>query len=170
MVFRQISKDLKDRALWLRENDYIDDEIAALLGVSTRSIYRWQDNLETHGSVIPPSNILRGRPSAINTQIREDLIALSAESPEFFLDEIQDWIAITHETAISRSQLWQIIEDCSISYKRLRRAAAERDEALVSHWRQVYQQSYTAAQILWIDETSKDDRTIYRHYGRSVIG
>lgn len=170
MVFHSISKDIKEQALWLLGEDFIDEDIAALLGVSTRSIRQWEDNFEQYGSVIPPQILPRGRPSVMSTAVREDLIALSAESPELFLDEIQDWIAITHGTAISRSQLCQIIKDCAISYKRLRRAAAEHDEDLVTEWRQVYQKSYTAAQILWIDETSKDDRTVYRHFGHSIIG
>ncbi|KAE9390961.1 hypothetical protein BT96DRAFT_783422, partial [Gymnopus androsaceus JB14] len=56
---------------------------------------------------------------------------------------------LTHGTAISRLQLCQILKDCALSYKKLRRVASERDEELVRH---------------------KDDRTIYRHYGRAVLG
>ena len=29
---------------------------------------------------------------------------------------------------------------------------------------------YTAPQLVFVDETSKDDRTIYRHYGRAPAG
>ncbi|KAJ3831008.1 hypothetical protein F5878DRAFT_549987 [Lentinula raphanica] len=29
---------------------------------------------------------------------------------------------------------------------------------------------YVASQLVFVDETSKDDRTIYRHYGRAVSG
>lgn len=54
MVFRHISEDMKNRALWLRQQGYISDEISELLGVSTRSISRWQANMDEHGSVIPP--------------------------------------------------------------------------------------------------------------------
>ncbi|THU77296.1 hypothetical protein K435DRAFT_619764, partial [Dendrothele bispora CBS 962.96] len=167
MVYRRISQDLKERALWLSERGYIPKEVAHLLGVSQKSICRWQDTFDMHGTVIPPRNPLQGRPSAVSTELREDLVSLSRESPELFLEEIQEWIAVAHEAAISRSHLWQILEDCAISYKKLRREAAERDEELRNQWKAAYQLQYTASQILFIDETSKDDRTIYRHYGRS---
>ncbi|THU95152.1 hypothetical protein K435DRAFT_798372 [Dendrothele bispora CBS 962.96] len=170
MVFRHISEDIKRQALWLLENGYITREVAYLLGVSSKSIRRWQNNFDIHGSVVAPANPLQGRPSDVTTELREDLISLTRESPELFLDEIQDWIAVAHEAAISRSHLWQILDDCAITYKKLRREASERDEALREQWKAAYQQHYTASQILFIDETSKDDRTIYRHYGRSVLG
>ncbi|THU92537.1 hypothetical protein K435DRAFT_593366, partial [Dendrothele bispora CBS 962.96] len=170
MVFRHISKDVKEGALWLLEHDYIPEDIAYLLGVSERSIHRWRNNVELHGSVVASRILLQGRPTLMSTEAREDLIALTAESPELFLDEIQDWVVITHMTAISWPQLWQILKDCAISYKHLRRAAAERNEELCQEWCQAYQQAYTARQLLFIDETSKDDCTIYQHYGCSILG
>ncbi|KAJ3720299.1 hypothetical protein C8R42DRAFT_722023 [Lentinula raphanica] len=125
MVFRHISVDIKERALWLREQGYIDDKIAHLLGISTRSIQRWNQNFNAYGSVVAPYHVGRGRPSELDTEIREDLVTLAAESPELFLDEIQEWITIAHNVAISHSCLCEILQDCAISYKRLRRAAAE---------------------------------------------
>lgn len=170
MVYRQISQDIKERALWLLEHDHIPEDVAYLLGVSQRSIQRWERNVDIYGSVIPPHNPLQGRPPLLDTEAKEDIIALSIESPELFLDEIQDWLAVAHSVAISRSQLHQIIRDCSITYKLLRRAASERDEEARSRWRLDYQEQYSASQLLFVDESSKDDRTIYRHYGRSVAG
>jgi hypothetical protein len=38
MVFRHISKDIKDRILWLRGNGYITDDISEVFGVFLRSI------------------------------------------------------------------------------------------------------------------------------------
>ena len=52
MVFRHISRDIKDRALFLLENDYIPDDVAEILGVSTRSISRWGSNLEAQGIIV----------------------------------------------------------------------------------------------------------------------
>ncbi|THU78451.1 hypothetical protein K435DRAFT_586806, partial [Dendrothele bispora CBS 962.96] len=52
-----------------------------------------------------------GRPSDVTTELREDLISLTRESPELFLDRNQEWIAVAHEAAISRSHLWQILDD-----------------------------------------------------------
>src|SRR6266498_5253099 len=41
MVFRHISEDIKHRALWLLEHNYIPSDVAFILGVSERSMRRW---------------------------------------------------------------------------------------------------------------------------------
>jgi transposase len=58
----------------------------------------------------------------------QNLFALLEETPELFLDEIQEWLAVAHDTGISRSALHSIIHDCGLTYKALQRAAAERDD------------------------------------------
>ena len=100
MVFRHISKDVKDCALFLVENDYIPEDVAEILGVSTRSISRWANNLEAFGSVIPPPNPSQGRPRRLNPDMTHDLATLVAEAPEMYLDEIQDWVALVHDVGI----------------------------------------------------------------------
>jgi hypothetical protein len=35
------------------------------------------------------------------------------QAPEFFLDEIQDWVALDHDAAISHSALHYIIQDAA---------------------------------------------------------
>jgi len=99
-----------------------------------------------------------------------DLYTLLEEAPEMYLSEIQDWIALTHEVHISKSALHDNIRDAGISFKLLRRAAAERDEDYREEWKQDANAHFTASQMVFVDETSKDERTVYRHYGRSVIG
>ena len=49
-------------------------------------------------------------------------------APELYLDEIQDWVALTMEIVISRSALTELIKDAGFSYKMLHKAAAEQDE------------------------------------------
>lgn len=56
-----------------------------------------------------------------------DLITLNDEAPDMFLDEIQDWPAIAQDVAISKSALHDNIRDCGITYKKLRKAAAEQN-------------------------------------------
>ncbi|KAK0224842.1 hypothetical protein EDD85DRAFT_981010 [Armillaria nabsnona] len=149
MVYRHISKDIKEHTLWLLEHDFIPSEVAHLLGVSQHSMQRWQNNVALHGS---------------------DLVSLCSESPELFLSEIQEWIAVAHDHAISKSQLHQILKDCGVTYKLMHHAASERDEERRMAWKEAYMLQYAASQCLWIDKSSKDDRTIYRHYGRAVAG
>ncbi|KAL5534821.1 hypothetical protein ACEPAG_1285 [Sanghuangporus baumii] len=92
------------------------------------------------------------------------------QSPELYLDEIQEWLIIAHDIGISRSALDEHLRDAGISHKLLHKAAAERDEVARAQFRQYAQDNWVANQLVFVDETSKDDRTIYRHYGRSILG
>ena len=170
MVFRHISKDLKERALWLIAHEYAPDDICEFFDISQRSIARWRHNDRVHGSVIPPPNPMQSRPRLLNADMTHDLYTLLEEAPEMYLSEIQDWMALTHEVNISRPTLHENIRDAGLSYKLLRRAAGERDEDYRQEWRQGVNDHYIASQMVFVDETSKDDRTIYRHYGRAVTG
>ncbi|KAK0464069.1 hypothetical protein IW261DRAFT_1347456 [Armillaria novae-zelandiae] len=160
MIFCHISKDLKEHVLWLYQNDFIDDDVASLLDVSEQQ----------YGSAIPPLNPFQGCPPLHHAEAMNDLISLSHESPQLFLGVIQEWLAVAHDLSISCSQLHQVIKDCAVTYKLMHCAAAELDKQVRDDWRQQHQAQSDACQILWIDETSKDDWTIYCHYSHSVSG
>jgi len=123
MPYRAISQDLKERVLFLLDNDIGPDnfelDIAEIFGVSPRSIRRWQRNVDLYGSVIPPKNHLQGRPRILNGNQTHHLLTLPEEAPEMYLDEIQDWVAISHDLSISKSTLDLIIRDAGFSYKML---------------------------------------------------
>jgi hypothetical protein len=62
MVYRAISVDLKERALWLLEAGYITDDVCDLLGVSRASLFRWKANQINYGNVVPPApRIIRSK-------------------------------------------------------------------------------------------------------------
>ena len=52
----------------------------------------------------------------------------------------------------------------------MRKAATERDDIARSEWLLEITSLYTADQLVVLDETSKDDRTICRKYGRAPRG
>ena len=55
MVYRTISPDMKQRALYLLlEEGWEIVQIPTALGVHSKSIERWEHNYENHGSVNPP--------------------------------------------------------------------------------------------------------------------
>ena len=87
-----------------------------------------------------------------------------------YLSEIQDWIALVHKVHISRTALHVNIHNAGTTFKLLHRAAAECDEDLWEEWKQDVNAHFTASQMIFIDETSKDDRTIYWHYEHSITG
>ena len=170
MVYKPIGKDLKERALWLLEHNYIPADVSDIFGVSERSLQRWKKNQADYGSVVPPPLTVRGRPRILNADMTHDLFALLAESPELFLDEIQEWLILACNTSISRSALHDNIRDAGLTYKVLRKAAAERNDDLREEWMEDMRMHRVARQLVMVDETSKDDRTIYRHYGRAPAG
>ena len=99
-----------------------------------------------------------------------DLYTLISEAPDIYLDEIQDWIALAYEFGISKCSLFRNIRDAGVTYKLLRKAAAERDEDARQEWKDEVNAHFTAVQMVFVDETSKDDRSIYCHYGRAPNG
>jgi transposase len=145
MVYRHISKDLKERALWLILHEYAPEDICELFDISPRSVARWKQNNCIHGSVIPPPNPMQCHPRILNGDMTHDLYTLLEEAPEMYLSEIQDWIALTYEVHISKSALHMNICNAGITYKLLRRAAAERDEDLRQEWKQDVDAHFTAS-------------------------
>lgn len=170
MVFRKISKDLKERAIWLLDHGWLKDDILQILGISESSLKRWRRHVRHHGSVIPPRNLLQGRPSVLDAlQIHELTLAI-CESPELFLDEIRDWVLVSMDIGLSRATISRIIKDLGFTYKHLHKVAIERDEELRQEWMEEIQSEFVAEQMVFVDESSKDERTIYRRFGRAPKG
>ena len=159
ITIRHISKDIKDCALFLLKNDYIPDDVAEILGVSTQSFSRWCNNLEVFSSVIPPPNPFCSCSGTLNPDMTHDLTTLIAEAPEMYLDEIQDWLALVHDVSLSKSALYKNIWDCGMSYKLLQKYTIERDEEARAQLKADMQANWVARQCIVVDETSKDDRT-----------
>ena len=88
--------------------------------------------------------------------------------PDMYLNEIQTWVAVSHNVRISKGSLSKLIEDVGFSYKCLYKAAAERDEDKWEHFQEWVQEMLVPEMIVAIDESSKDDHTLYHNYRRSL--
>src|ERR1700733_4040431 len=95
-------------------------------------------------------------------QIKEGLHELLFESPSLLLVELGEWLAIYHDQPISTTALHDNLKDLRLTYKRLKRVAAERDDEYRSDWLHNITANYSADQLVFLDESSKDDRTILR--------
>ena len=98
------------------------------------------------------------------------LVGLIMASPAMFLDELQDWLTLEHHVLISTTALHMNIQNARLTYKLLHRRAVERDEVAREQWKVDVHANFVAAQIVWTDESSKDDWTIYWHYGWAPVG
>ena len=87
-----------------------------------------------------------------------------------YLDELQDWLVLEHDVLISTTSLHDNIQDAGLTYKLLRRRAAERDEVARDQWKEDVWLNFVVAQMVWTDESSKDDHTIYCNYGQATMG
>ena len=94
---------------------------------SLRQVFIAGDRTLSHGTPLPPPSLILGCPRTLTTQITHDLYTLIEDAPDMFLDEIQDWLALAHDARLSKTTLFENICDAGISYKLLRKAAAERD-------------------------------------------
>jgi transposase len=169
MVYRKISPDMKQRALQLIDEGWEIDVVADVLGVASKSIGRWTNNYDIHGRVDPPS-VLRGRRRILNAEAISGLLQLIRESPILFLAEIREWLALYHDQPISTTALHDNLREVGITQKILRKAATERDDFARAEWITHMTANYTARQMVILDESSKDGRTIIRKYGRAPRG
>ena len=114
MVFWKISADMKERTLHLLTEGWELPEIAAVLGVSLKSIDRWADNYDRNGTVIRPS-YHQGRRHLLNAEAISDLKELIDESPELYLDEIGEWLALYHDIPMSTMALHDNLHDLGLT-------------------------------------------------------
>jgi transposase len=170
MVYRYISDDLKTRLLYLTYTGYLPEEACALFGISRASYQRWKRNYRLYGRPGRLPLVPRGRPTRLSPAQRDELLALTAEAPDMYLQEVQEWMIVAQGTHLSISAICELLRDANQSRKRLRKAAAERDEEERDEWRVDVQSHLLADMCVCVDETSKDNRTIFRHYGRSTAG
>ncbi|EIN03861.1 hypothetical protein PUNSTDRAFT_77500 [Punctularia strigosozonata HHB-11173 SS5] len=136
MGFRTISDDVKLRALHLIDRGLEREAICSILGVSLASLTRWKHNFEEHDSLARPPRSIRGRPSRTTGEQRSDILNLLIEAPDLYLDEVQQWLAIAHELALSKTAIHDLINDSGYTYKKLQKSAIERDEGQRATWRQ----------------------------------
>jgi transposase len=170
MVYQRISHDWKERALYLLlEEGWDIERIAVALRVSSRSIERWEANYDEHGHINPPMPIM-GHPRLLDQVMTYKIHELLAETPSLLLDEIGEWLTIYHDQPISMTALHENLKDLGLTYKRLKRVAAKCDDGFRADWLHNMTTNYTAEQLVFLDESSKDDHTTLPRYGQSLSG
>ncbi len=111
---------------------------------------------------------MSGRPRELHREDVEFLVSLSRHSPQKFLDEYQALLYDNRAIGVSLSTIHRTFERKGISYKRLAKIAAERDPwARADFVRRIGR--YPVEYLICIDETSKDERTYFRSYERSLV-
>ena len=89
-----------------------------------------------YGHVVPLQNPLQGCPHSLTATQTHSLIQMVQNTPDMYLDELQDWLALEHDIMVSQMTLHHIIQDAELSYKLLRWCAMEWCEVCLRYFYQ----------------------------------
>ncbi|KAJ6467608.1 hypothetical protein DFH09DRAFT_859043, partial [Mycena vulgaris] len=115
MVYRKISRDLKDAALRLWDLGWEEGDIMQALVVSRSSLYRWKKIFEELGTSERPPSPLRGRPRILTYAILSACHEIYQKEPDVYLEELRWYLAIHHDIIISTSALQKNIDDVGLT-------------------------------------------------------
>jgi len=170
MGYHRISRDVKIAAIKLYERDILHlDDILDCCGLSERTFYRILKLWRETGDVIHPSRSLQGRLRSLDHNDVQYLLHLIQENPDYFLDELLRLLKTNRFISVHYTTIYRELERRGVSLKKLKRVAKERSEELRADFIRRMAQ-YGPEEIGFIDETSKDEKTICRRYGRSRKG
>ncbi|KIY45525.1 hypothetical protein FISHEDRAFT_21260, partial [Fistulina hepatica ATCC 64428] len=156
------SRDLRWAAVNLYAKGlFTTKEIASICNFSPRTFYRIIKIWRETGDVFKESTALRGRPRLLAYDDIDYLLRLIEFNPTWFVDELQELLQHNRLVAVHYATICHTLERCGISAKKLKICASERNENVrLDHIRQAA--AFTPEQIGFIDETSKDNRTVFR--------
>ncbi|THH14792.1 hypothetical protein EUX98_g9562 [Antrodiella citrinella] len=170
MVNRFISPDVKRAAIRLYERNLLPlEDILDCINISARTFWRILKLYRQTGDVINPRPRQRGRPRKLLSDDVQYLIRLIRHRPDWFLDELLGLLDNNRFVAVHFSTIHRELLRAGVSLKKLKRVAAERDELLRADF--VRRMAvYTPEQLRFMDEVSKDERTLKRRNGRALKG
>jgi transposase len=167
MPNRRIERGTKLAGIKLYEHGVLPlDTILDILEYSRRTFFRTLKLWREIGDVMSaPSNIC-GRPRVLDYDDLQYLLLLIEQNPDYFLDELLDLVQTNRFISVHFSTILRTLKHAGVSRKKLRKIAIERDElgrAEYVHRMLQYPPEYLG----FLDETSKDERTLARGFGRS---
>ena len=115
---------------------------------------------ELYGSVLAPNNGLRGRPSVVTSDMLGDIQDPLHSRPDYYIDEIQQWLLIACGISVSTTTVHQCILDAGYTFKLLRLQAHLRNKTEINLSKSLIRNIILAIHIMATDETSKDGRTL----------
>lgn len=157
------------------DKDYTQQQIADLLWspkhhISQRSVSNIIRLFDETGCVSPsPRN---GRPAGrMSDAHKQKMHEIIKDDPWLYLDEIAARLSHETQTPYSAPQVWRQACDDGYGIKKMRTFAAERDEVKrMLYWDEMSQLVMYPWQCVFVDETSKDGRTLRRANCRALQG
>ena len=90
-------------------------------------------------------------------------------NPDFFLNEFLHLLKTNRFISVHYTTIHRALQQTQISRKKLQKIAAEQNKGAHADF-MLWMSQYAPDELGFIDETSKDERTIGRRYGRSKKG
>jgi transposase len=170
MPNRRIERGTKLAGIKLYENGVLPlDTILDILEYSRRTFFRTLKLWREIGDVVSAPSNIRGRPRVLDYDDLQYLLLLIEQNPDYFLDELLDLVETNRFISVHFSTILRTLERAGVSRKKLRKIAIERDELGRAEY--VHRMSqYPPEYLGFLDETSKDERTLARGFGRSKRG
>jgi transposase len=170
MGFRKISRDLKLAAMRMHDRGILPvDAIIDCLQISRRTFYRILNLWVTQGDVVRCAFGVRGRPRILGFDDIDYLRRIIRHRPDWFLDELLDLLKTSRFISAHYTTIHRELVRAGVSTKKLKKIALERNENLQADYIQRMAR-YSPEQLGFLDEVSKDERTLARSRGRSRRG
>ncbi|KAH7903186.1 hypothetical protein BJ138DRAFT_974953, partial [Hygrophoropsis aurantiaca] len=168
--YRKISRDVKIAAMNIYERRILRlDQILECLGFSESTFWRtWKIWRET-GDVVKHTYGVPGRPRLLHFDDLNYLLRLVNHRPDWFLDELLTLLETNRFISVHYSTIYRELARSGISLKKLKKIATERNEDRRADFVRRMAQ-YDPEELGFIDETSKDERTLGRRNGSVIEG
>ncbi|KAG2368818.1 hypothetical protein BDR07DRAFT_1222024, partial [Suillus spraguei] len=152
-------------AICLSEHDLLSlQDILDCCRFSEWTWYRIIKLWREMGDVINQPRTAPGRVRHLDHEDIDYLLQLLHDNPNYFLDELVDLTQTNHFISAHFTTIFNELNCAGMSHKRLKCIASERNEELCAAFI-VHMAQYDPSELGFIDEVSKDERTLGRHYG-----
>jgi len=168
-MYRKITRDVKIAAIKLFERYWLDlDAILDICNFSQSTWYRTLKLWQETGDVVKAGNPIH-RSRVLNYDDIQYLKRLIHVNPDFFLDELPTLLQHNRFISIHYTTVHRELIRAGISRKKLQKIASERDENCRAEFIARISQ-YAPEELGFLDELSKDERTLARRFGRAKKG
>jgi len=167
-----VSKDLKARIPILFYDQKLNVQtICHLLGVKKTMVYMVLQNHRLYGRTTNPNVRRAGRPRSLSAVDLTFIRAFLAQHHTLYLDELQQALETRCGTCVSVPTLVRTLRRLRYSSKTVSVKALERNDikrAAFMNW--IGAEVPDMDMVIFLDESAKDDRTLGRKMGWSLIG
>ncbi|KAJ6457180.1 hypothetical protein C8R47DRAFT_1180960 [Mycena vitilis] len=169
MPMRFIHPQVKLAAMNLFERDILPlSDILDIVGFSESTFWRTRKLWRETGYVSKPKSETSGRRRLLHREDIDYILRRVNLRPDWFLDELLTLLKHNRYISVHFTTIFRELRRLGVSRKKLKKIAAERNELVrMDFVRRMGE--YPADYLGFLDETSKNERTLSRGYGRSSM-